>query len=60
MNNESDPNPKVEILENDIPIQLKSNDVFIYDGDYSDEDDQKNFEELNGHKYDEVLTGSRS
>ena len=58
MNNESDPNPTVEILENDIPIQLKSNDVFIYDGDYSNEDDQKNFEELNGFKYDEVLTGS--
>ena len=58
MNSESEPKPTVEILENDIPIQLKSNGVFIYDGDYSDKDDQKNFEELNGYKYDEVLTGS--
>jgi len=58
MNNESEPKPTVEILENDKPIQLKSNDVFIYDGDYSNEDDQKSFEEINGHKYNEVLTGS--
>ena len=57
MNSESEPKPSVEIFENDIPIQLKSNSV-IYDGDYSDEDDQKNFEELQGHKHSEVLTGS--
>lgn len=60
MNNESEPKPTVEILENDKPIQLKSNDVFIYDGDYSNEDDQKSFEEINGHKYNEVLTGEHN